>query len=108
MATMESIITDAKADLREQLEGAEYPEDLVFEIADSWVPIYYSQIAALAAEDISLMLDEPELGPACGDNFIGKEGTPIAWIAANIFERIEAALQEELQTLMQEKEEAEA
>jgi len=59
----EEIIKDAIDELKEGWKEADYPEDLVNEIADSSVPVYYNQIAELAQDDISLLLDEPELGP---------------------------------------------
>jgi len=94
MAQMESIISAAKEELRELYDTADYPEDLVFEIADSHVPVYHHQLCQLAAEDFDLMLTEPELGPA----FDGTP-TPINIIAANVYERISAALHEELYDL---------
>ena len=69
--------------------GDDEPHDRIFEIADSWVPIYTYDIIMCAADNISLAVDEPELGPA----FDGSP-TPVNIIAANIFEYIEAALWE--------------
>lgn len=74
----------------------EYPQsddysDLVHEIADSLVPVYSYDIVQYAANDITLATDEPEIGPA----FDGSP-TPVNIIAANIYERLVTALNEEL------------
>ena len=97
--TLTQIIEDAKNELQQQWKEAEYPEDLVHEIADSSIPIYYNEIAEIAKSDISLMLDEPEIGAASGDNFQGMQNTAIAYVASNIYERISQELSELLYEL---------
>ena len=104
--TIQQIIENAKAEFLEQYNDAEYPEDIIAEIADSSVPVYYNHIAQVAADDISLILDEPELGAASGDNFKGMENTPVAYIAANIYERVQEALFELLYELQNQREAA--
>jgi len=104
--TIENIIERAKAEFIERYTDCEYPEDIIAEIADSSVPIYYNQIAQVAANDISLILDEPELGACTGSNFTGMENTPVAYIAANIYERVQAALFELLEEIQNQKEAA--
>jgi len=106
MATnLQQIIDDAKDEFQECLmEGVQYPEDAIAEIADSAVPIYYHEIAYVAQSDIGLLLDEPELGAASGDNFTGMQGTAIAYIAANIYEAVSNALFEVLYEFQQQKE----
>lgn len=69
--------------------GNDEPHDEIFEIADSSVPVYTSDILNLASENINLAVDVPESGPA----FDGS-ATPVNIIAANIFEYIENALWE--------------
>jgi hypothetical protein len=66
---------------------ADQPYDVIIEIADSAVPVYTSDLLALACQDNSLATATPELGPA----FDGSP-TPTNIIAANVFEMIEAAL----------------
>jgi len=104
--TIENIIENAKAEFIERYKDAEYPEDIIAEIADSSVPIYYNHIAQVAQSDISLILDQPELGAASGDNFTGMEKTAVAYIAANIYERIQQALFELLYEIQNKREEA--
>jgi hypothetical protein len=59
------------------------PGDLAHEIADGSVPVYTHELMTMAAEDCSLAVDVPELGPA----FDG-EPTPVNIVAANIYERL--------------------
>ena len=78
-------INDAK---EEAISMLDYDEDydigdIAHEIADSFTPIYTSDIMELAAQDIRLATDEPQLGPA----FDGSP-TPVNIIATNIYERI--------------------
>ena len=86
------------------------PHDQIHEIADGACPIYTSDIIAAAQADSDLILNEPELGPA----FDGKP-TPVNIIAANIYEKITAALwdawgeiKDEFEERREEWEEAEA
>ncbi len=91
--TLSSIIEDAAAELRDR--WANYrnefhqgePHDVIAEIADSSVPVYTYDLMQLAANNISLAVDEPELGPA----FDGSP-TPVNIIAANIYEAITEGL----------------
>lgn len=57
--------------------------DAAHEIADSMVPVYTGELMELAAENIRLATDEPELGPA----FDGSP-TPVNIVAANVFEQL--------------------
>jgi hypothetical protein len=86
---MWKIEKDAVAEYLERRR--DYPDedchDVIHEVADSNVPIYTSDLMLLAAEDIDLAVGEPECGPA----FDGKP-TPVNIIAANVYERIRAAL----------------
>ena len=83
--------------LREDPDRDEH--DTIFQIADSSVPVYTSDILQLAADNIYLATVEPEIGPA----FDGTS-TPVNIIAANIFEEIERELWEELENIKQELE----
>ena len=116
--TMYAVLEDARQDLKERftdLVADEKPRsaadlealsdrlghDTVFEVADSNVPIYTYDLLTLAADELALATEEPELGPA----FDGSP-TPTNIIAANVFERIEQELAEYWQKLMGEAAEA--
>jgi hypothetical protein len=89
MTTMRELEQDIRAEVREraaELREDVYPEDTLTEMVDSSVPIYTSDLFDVANDDRSLMLDEPELGPA----FDGAP-TPMNIIAANIYERLNVA-----------------
>lgn|SRR5512139_1281099 len=75
----------------EDLESEIDIHDEIFEVADSMVPVYYSELLDLAADNNNLATDEPELGPASGSNFDGSN-SPVNIIAANIFEALESYL----------------
>lgn len=99
---LSDVIADALAELRDRWTnypdefGArrDEPHDVIHEIADGTVPVYPSDLLALACEDVALATDSPELGPA----FDG-EPTPVNIIAANVFEAIETALWSEWNSL---------
>ena len=105
---LQEIQKDAREELRDR--WANYseefcqgePHDVIHEIADSSVPVYTHDLMTLAAENNSLAVDEPELGPA----FDGSP-TPVNIIAANVFEAISEALWEEWREMEQEAEELE-
>ena len=73
------------------------------EIVDGAVPIYTGDLMELAAENINLATDAPELGPA----FDGSP-TPVNIVAANVYEHLSNIAWEEWQTIEAEREEAEA
>jgi len=97
METLDSLVIDGKEELEERWKDEKYPSDLVHEIADSLVPVYYSDLLEIAQRDIWLATTEPELGPA----FDG-EATPTNIIAANIYEY----LSNELSVYLNELQEA--
>jgi len=104
MSTLQGDIEDCIRELRERIEenpDEREPHDWIHEIADSNVPIYYSDILQYAADDIDLATAEPEIGPA----FDGSP-TPINVIAANIFDRLEEALWEEWRRFEDQRDEA--
>jgi len=104
MSDMRETIESARKELREWAQDNQdvtEPHETIFEIADASVPVYYSTILEWAAENHSLALNEPELGPA----FDGTP-TPVNIIAANIFELLESELWEEWQDIEREWEEA--
>lgn len=102
--SLSDLLDDARKELREYWEEnpkETEPHDRIHEIADGSVPVYTYDILQLAADNIDLATNEPELGPA----FDGSP-TPVNIIAANIFERIEEACWDEWRRLEAEAEDA--
>ena len=79
---------DELRNIVEQDDPLDRLHDLIHEVANSNVPIYYADILEVAIDDIHIATNEPEI-PA----FNGSP-TPINIIAANIFEAVENALWE--------------
>jgi hypothetical protein len=98
--TLYALERDAIAELREWREDHphEEPHDAIHEIADSSVPVYTGDLLRLAAENIALATDEPEVGPA----FDGSP-MPVNIIAANVYEHLERALWDAWQTMEDEE-----
>ncbi|MHA2277623.1 MAG: hypothetical protein ACXAC2_17725 [Candidatus Kariarchaeaceae archaeon] len=105
---MQEILKNARESLKEQLEykaeldGDEVyfsgeDSDTIFEVTDSSVPIYTAELIRLAADNVYLATNEPELGPA----FDGSP-TPVNIIAANVFEEINNHLWECLEDVKEE------
>lgn len=91
---VQAIIDSAKEELRERVR--DYPQedthDIIFEIADSSVPVYTADILDLLNDSeygYSLGIDVPELGPA----FDGAANAPNI-IAANLYELVSNELHE--------------
>ena len=87
MTTLYELLNQARVELKELAidnfdESFEVSDD-VYQIADSSVPVYTWDILQLAADNLDLALNEPELGPA----FDGSP-TPTNIIAANIYEAV--------------------
>ena len=68
-------------------------DDMIYEIADNAVPIYYWDIAQYAAWNTELMMDIPETGREC---------EPYKMIQANIYEAICEVLYEHVEEKEQE------
>lgn len=101
MQTLNEIIKDACDELRDcDIADVTEPHDIIHEIADGSVSVYYSDLLELASQNNELALSVPELGPA----FDG-EPTPVNIIAANVFEAIEQGLWEEWREIEEEREE---
>jgi hypothetical protein len=98
--SLSSVLADARTNLYER--WADYREDfganlryacdVVAEVADSAVPIYYSDLLTLANDDASLAIDTPEV--TC-DIF----PPALAVIAGNVYERVSADLIEYVEEL---------
>lgn len=72
--------------------------DAAHELADCGIPVYTGDLMELAAQEIELATDEPELGPA----FDGSP-TPVNIVAANVFERLYAVAYEVLHERLDEE-----
>ncbi|KKN72305.1 hypothetical protein LCGC14_0412560 [marine sediment metagenome] len=93
---LQEILNDALDELKERMK--DYPDedadDVVSEIADSSVPVYYSDLLKLASGCNDLATAEPECGPA----FDGKP-TPVNIIAANVYEAVDQHLRNYLSAI---------
>ncbi len=83
MWQLEKDIRQEVRDEAQNLLDSRYPEDMIHEWADSHVPVYTTDLMELAASDIALATDEPEVGPG----FDGSP-TPVNIIVANVYERL--------------------
>ena len=99
MSDFQEMLSNAVEELKERLQqDPDYDEgDLIHEIADSNTPIYNYDILQMAADNLFLALEEPDIGPA----FDGSP-TPINIIAANIYEAICEELWDELEEIKEE------
>ncbi len=98
---MHELIKSATTDLRDWAESnpGEEPFDIISEIADSSVPVYDSDLLELAADDPSLVHEEPEI--------IAYDGTPtvINILAGAVYQRIVRELHERWDEIREEIEE---
>jgi len=62
--TLEQNLIEELNDNKQEILESKYPEDLINEYADSWVPIYYTDILAVAHSDFHIVheADEDETG----------------------------------------------
>ena len=101
MYNLREMKEDALAELKDSLR--DYPDndehDTIWEIADSSVPVYTSDILQLAADNVSLAVAEQDIGTA----FDGSP-TPVNIIAANIYEEIAQELWNNLENIKSELE----
>jgi len=90
--TIQEVLADAEADLTERIEysvneeeysydddDGEHIDDMLHEVADNNVPIYYTQLLEVCMSDISMATDTPEIVEC--DN-------AISCIQANIYQEI--------------------
>jgi len=98
---MHELEQEVRQEVREIDLREPYPEDRCHEIADSSVPVYTATLMELAAGDVNLAHAEPECGPA----FDG-EATPVNIIAANVYERLSNAANDELREYQEDMEDA--
>jgi hypothetical protein len=90
-------------DNKEDILAADYPEDLIHEYADSNIPIYYSDLAALLAENTDLAYPDDYCGGADVDVFKIIQWSIYEQLLSIGYEWLEAAKEEKA-----EQEEAEA
>ena len=88
------LIDDPEANLSREAE------DLVHEIADDSVPVYYYEQIECARDNMNLATTVPELGPA-----FGGEATACNIIAANIYEKLVSHLHGVLEECIDRQEE---
>ena len=92
---LDDIIADARTELLEELEGenihASRADDLVNEIADSWVPVYNGDLIEAAA-DSGQWWESVWLH----DSGMGGTDTPLDMVRGNIY----ALLSEELNSVL--------
>ena len=103
--SMRTLLEDARDSLKNDYDLLDevYPSDIIFEVADSSVPVYTADLLEYGSKNWELMTEEPELGPA----FDGSP-TPVNIIAANIYEAVSNYLHGELDDILEElREEAE-
>jgi hypothetical protein len=93
MLTIHDIVKDAIEDFWDRLNDDEWTTecdvyDLIHEIADSHVPIYYSQVLEVARSDLWLVTTQPELWPAFWT------ASPVHFLMTNIYEYLSEELAE--------------
>ena len=67
---LENDLISALEDEKDSILSNKYPEDLIHELADSYVPIYYNDIAQCLVDDTSLAeLDDEGLAEGVTDVF---------------------------------------
>ena len=83
MYTLEQDLISALECEKDDILSADYPEDRITEMADGYVPVYYSELAQLLAGNIGLAQPD-DLGLI--------EGVTDVWkiIQASIYERLSA------------------
>lgn len=95
MTTLYDIRKSAIEELEDLIENQD-PDESIHEIADSSVPVYTGDLMQLAADNIDLATNTPELGPA----FDGSP-TPVNIVAANVYEYIVQELHDALHELQE-------
>tara|TARA_R110000822_G_scaffold11787_1_gene42848 strand:+ start:530 stop:838 length:309 start_codon:yes stop_codon:yes gene_type:complete len=83
---LEKLIKDMLNELEENKEAivpSDYPEDMIFEVVDAWIPVYYYDLSQMLAEDNSLAeVDDAGLLPE----------KPTVWniLTTSVYERLTA------------------
>jgi len=85
-----SAMTESLEDSKAEILDSQYPDDLVHEIVDGWVPIYYGELAEMLCCDHSLAnVDDTGL--------IDPDSSVWAIISVAIYERLSDAANEWLE-----------
>ena len=93
--TLNELVEDSIAYLLERLEEKEkyeYVGDIIHEVADSYVPVYTSQLLDLASKNLELATNVPDLWPA----FDGSP-TVVNIISANVYEHLAEKMRESIE-----------
>lgn len=90
---LEKEVREAVREAREDLLNSEYPEDLILEIVDAAIPIYNSDLLAVAIDNSDLAVEEPEVFA------FGGKHTAINAIAGRLFEKLYGTAMEEWQAI---------
>ena len=96
---IKNMLEHLETDKAEILES-DYPEGMLHEIVDGWIPVYYSQLSELLAS-------KPSLGDGPSDYGLVKEN-PTVWdiLTAAVYEALLEEAQEWLSQAQEEVEEA--
>ena len=105
MITLYDLEEEVRQEVRAWAEDHPNNDDIDYDgslygIVDSAVPIYTGDLMELAANNIALASDKPELGPA----FDGAP-TPVNIVAANVYEHLSGVAWVEWQTILDERKE---
>lgn len=87
MRSLEELVRTCVEDEAEYIRENKYPDDSLHEIADSCVPVYYSELAEVLADDNSLGFGPEDL-PADPDGNVWKN------LQAAIYERLRQVAEE--------------
>lgn len=97
---LEQGVTEEVNERSDELKSSVYPEDLLFELADSHIPVYYQELAACLADDPSLAyVDDPGLIDASNGIY--------QFIQVAIYERLIQAAHEAFENLPDDELESE-
>lgn len=99
--TLHSLCQDAREDMMTRLWDDptmtdHEREDVANEVAAAWVPVYNATLLEVAASDVLVAVDTPDMGP--GD-------TPLDTISRNIYEALRQACAEAIRDWHEERDE---
>lgn len=94
---LEKDLLDELDDCKDAILDNKYPEDMLHEMIDGWVPIYNSDIVDVGNSDIWLTTTEPEIYAFSG------EKTAVNAIAGNIYQHLSEIAYKWLEDVKKEK-----
>ncbi len=89
--------SEVREEANELLEST-YPEDRLHEIVDGCIPVYTSDLMEMAADNIDLAVNEPEVGPA----FDGSP-TPVNIVAGNVYDALMVVAYDEWEAIKDDR-----